>query len=132
MIDPRTEDVAGRLARETGGGGADVCLECSGAQRALDACLAAVRRGGTVIQTALHLRPVQVDADRLVMRDLTLRGVYCYPVTSWPRVIRMIASGRLPVSGSSPGRIELDDLVQGGFEALLDEEASQVKVLVRA
>ena len=101
-------------------------------QRALDACLAAVRRGGTVIQTALHLQPVQVDADALVMRDLTLRGVYCYPVTSWPRVIRMIASGRLPVERIVTGRIELDDLVEGGFEALLDEEAAQVKVLVRA
>jgi (R,R)-butanediol dehydrogenase/meso-butanediol dehydrogenase/diacetyl reductase len=132
VIDPRAEDVAGRLASETGGAGADVCIECSGVQRALDACLAAVRRGGTVIQTALHLQPVQVDADALVMRDLTLKGVYCYPVTSWQRVIRMIASGRLPVERIVTGRIELDDLVEGGFEALLDEEASQVKVLVRA
>ena len=132
VIDPASEDVAGRLARETGGRGADVCIECSGNQRALDACLAAVGRGGTVIQTALYLQPVQVDADRLVMRDITFRGVYCYPVTSWPRVIRMIASGRLPVERIVTGRIELDELVAGGFEALLDPDGSQVKVLVRA
>ncbi len=85
-----------------------------------------------MIQTALYLQPVQVDADRLVMRDITFRGVYCYPVTSWPRVIRMIASGRLPVERIVTGRIELDELVAGGFEALLDAAGSHVKVLVRA
>jgi (R,R)-butanediol dehydrogenase/meso-butanediol dehydrogenase/diacetyl reductase len=131
VIDPVAEDVAARLARETGGAGADVCIECSGNQRALDGCLAAVRRGGTVIQTALYLHPVQVDADALVMRDITLRGVYCYPVTSWPRVIRMIATGRLPVERIVTGRIGLDDLVAGGFEALLDGEGAEVKVLVQ-
>ena len=132
VIDPRSEDVAERLAAATRSRGADVCFECSGSQRALDACLAAVRRGGTVIQTALHLQPVQIDADRLVMRDLTLRGVYCYPVTSWPRVIGMIAAGRLPVERIVTGRIELEDLVEDGFEALLDAAGSHVKVLVRA
>jgi (R,R)-butanediol dehydrogenase/meso-butanediol dehydrogenase/diacetyl reductase len=130
VIDPLSDDVADYLAAATGGAGADVCIECSGDQRALDACLAAVRRGGTVIQTALYLKPVQVDADRLVMRDVTLKGVYCYPVTSWPRVIRMIASGRLPVERIVTGRIALDDLVEGGFGALLDPAGSDVKVLV--
>jgi (R,R)-butanediol dehydrogenase / meso-butanediol dehydrogenase / diacetyl reductase len=130
VIDPLSDDVAGRVASETGGRGADVCIECSGNQRALDACLAAVRRGGTVIQTALYLHRVEVDADSLVMRDVTLKGVYCYPVTSWPRVIRMIASGRLPVERIVTDRIALDELVERGFEALLDPEGSQVKVVV--
>ena len=44
----------------------------------------------------------------------------------------MIASGRLPVERIVTGRIELDELVAGGFEALLDPDGSQVKVLVRA
>jgi (R,R)-butanediol dehydrogenase/meso-butanediol dehydrogenase/diacetyl reductase len=132
VIDPVSDDVAERLAGATGGRSADVCIECSGNQRALDACLAAVRRGGTVIQTALYLQPVQVDADSIVLRDVTLKGVYCYPVTSWPRVIRMIATGELPVERIVTSRIRLDDLVSGGFEALLDGESSQVKVLVRS
>ena len=131
-IDPRTEDVAERLAAMTRGVGADACFECSGNQRALDACLAAVKRGGTVVQTALYLKPVQVDADQLVLRDVALKGVYCYPVTSWPRVIAMIASGRLPVERIVTARIGLDDLVGRGFEALLAPDGSEVKVLVHA
>ena len=131
VIDPRADDVAERIRAETGGRGADVCFECSGNQRALDACVAATRRGGTVIQTALYLHPVQLDADQLVLRDIALKGVYCYPVTSWPRVIRMIATGRLPVERIITGRVGLDDLVPGGFEALLDPHGSHVKVLVQ-
>lgn len=132
VIDPLAQDVAERMAAETGGRGADVCVECSGSQRALDACVAAVRRGGTVIQTALYLQPVQLEADQLVMRDVTLKGVYCYPVTSWPRVIRLIASGQLPVERIITDSIALDDLVVDGFEALTDPGGSHVKVLVRA
>jgi (R,R)-butanediol dehydrogenase / meso-butanediol dehydrogenase / diacetyl reductase len=132
VIDPRTEPVGERLAAETGGLGADVALECSGSQPGLDGALAAVRSGGTVVQTALFSGPVQLDlSGALTLRDVALKGVYCYPVTSWPRVIRMIASGRLPVERIVTGRIGLDDIVPGGFDALLDPDGDQVKVLVR-
>jgi (R,R)-butanediol dehydrogenase/meso-butanediol dehydrogenase/diacetyl reductase len=131
VIDPIGADVAERLAAETNGSGADVCIECSGSQAGLDASLASVKRGGTVTQTALHERPVQLDATaHLTLRDVTLKGVYCYPVTSWPRVIRMIASGRLPVERIVTAQIALDDVVEKGFEALLDPNGSEVKVLV--
>jgi (R,R)-butanediol dehydrogenase/meso-butanediol dehydrogenase/diacetyl reductase len=107
-------------------------MECSGSRPGLEGCLAAVKSGGTVVQTALFPGPVELDVSgALTMRDVTLRGVYCYPVTSWPRVIRMIASGRLPVERIVTGRIGLDDIVPRGFEALIDPGGTQVKVLVR-
>ena len=132
VIDPRAESVAERLTAETDGLGADVAMECSGSRPGLEGCLAAVKSGGTVVQTALFPGPVELDVSgALTMRDVTLRGVYCYPVTSWPRVIRMIASGRLPVERIVTGRIGLDDIVPRGFEALIDPGGTHVKVLVR-
>jgi (R,R)-butanediol dehydrogenase/meso-butanediol dehydrogenase/diacetyl reductase len=132
VLDPIGEDVGERVAKLTGGVGADVCIECAGRQPPLDACLAAVRLGGTVVQTALHSRPVEIDANaRLTLRDVTIKGVYCYPVTSWPRVIGLIASGRLPAERIVTGHIELDELVSGGFDALLDRDGDHVKILVR-
>jgi (R,R)-butanediol dehydrogenase/meso-butanediol dehydrogenase/diacetyl reductase len=84
------------------------------------------------VQTAIFAGPVQLDLTAaLTLRDVALKGVYCYPVTSWPRVIRMIASGRLPVERIVTGRIDLDDIVPRGFEALMDPQGSHVKVLVR-
>jgi (R,R)-butanediol dehydrogenase/meso-butanediol dehydrogenase/diacetyl reductase len=132
VIDPLAEGAAEPIAGLTGGAGADVCIECAGSQAALDACLAAVRIGGTIVQTALHHRPVQIDASaRLTLRDVTLKGVYCYPVTSWPRVIGLIASERLPAERIVTGRIELGELVEAGLHQLLERDSDQVKILVQ-
>jgi len=131
VLDPRSESVPERLAAETAGLGADAAVECSGSQPGLDSCLRSVRNGATVVQTALFPGPVEIDVSGLLtLRDVALRGVYCYPVTSWPRIIRMIASGRLPVERIVTGRIGLDDIVPAGFEPLIDPAGDQVKVLV--
>jgi (R,R)-butanediol dehydrogenase/meso-butanediol dehydrogenase/diacetyl reductase len=132
VIDPLAEDATERIAELTGGAGAEVCIECAGSQPALDACLAAVRLGGTIVQTALHTRPVQIDAGaQLTLRDVTIKGVYCYPVTSWPRVIGLIASARLPAERIVTGEIELGNLVADGLDALLERDGDQVKILVQ-
>ena len=131
VIDPRATPVAERLMDETGGLGADVALECSGSPPGLEGCLAAVRSGGTVVQTALFPGPVALDVSAaLTLRDVTLKGVYCYPVTSWPRVIRLIATGRLPVERIVTAHVGLDEIVPGGFEPLTSADSAHVKVLV--
>jgi (R,R)-butanediol dehydrogenase/meso-butanediol dehydrogenase/diacetyl reductase len=56
--------------------------------------------------------------------------VYCYPVTSWPRVIRLIATGRLPVERIVTAHVGLDEIVPGGFEPLASADSTHVKVLV--
>jgi (R,R)-butanediol dehydrogenase/meso-butanediol dehydrogenase/diacetyl reductase len=131
VIDPLAEDPTEHMLELTNGAGADVCVECAGSQPALDACLDTIRLGGSVVQTALQTRPVQIDTSaQLTLRDVSIKGVYCYPVTSWPRVIGLIASGRLPAESIITATIELHDLVRDGFEPLLDGDSDQVKILV--
>ena len=48
----------------------------------------------------------------------------------WPRVIRMIASGRLPVEKIVTGRIEPEAIVEKGFRSLLNPSGQEMKVLV--
>jgi (R,R)-butanediol dehydrogenase/meso-butanediol dehydrogenase/diacetyl reductase len=129
VLDPRATDVAA-TAHELFGNGVDVAIECAGNEPALNACIAAVRRGGTVMQTGLHVRPVQLNPRDLTLRDVSLVGANCFPVTGWPRVIRLMASGRLPVERIVTGRIDLADVLEQGFDALLDPSGGHVKILV--
>jgi (R,R)-butanediol dehydrogenase/meso-butanediol dehydrogenase/diacetyl reductase len=131
VIDPSAADAMAQL-REDVPAGVDVAIECAGNGAALEACISAVRPGGTVVQTALHPKPVQIDAQQLTLRDVTIKGVVCFPVTSWPRVIQLIASGRLPAERIITGEVALDNAIEDGFEALLDPQGSHVKVLVAA
>lgn len=133
VVDPVNGDLAAVVADASAGRGADVAIECSGSLPGLDACLTQVRTGGTVVQTALQARPVEIDVSaHLTVRDVALKGVYCYPVTSWPRVIRLMASGRMPAERVVTGRVLLDDISEQGFKALLDPEGDHVKILVEA
>jgi (R,R)-butanediol dehydrogenase/meso-butanediol dehydrogenase/diacetyl reductase len=131
VIDPSVSDVMTQLGDDVPDG-VDVAIECAGNARALEACIAAVRPGGTVVQTALHPKPVQIDPQRLTLRDVAIKGVVCFPVTSWPRVIQLIASGRLPAEQVITGEVALGRAIEDGFEALLDPQGSHVKVLVAA
>src|SRR5882757_1694774 len=130
-FDPVAFAVPDRLAELTVEG-VDVAIDCAGNGPALADCLRAVRRGGTVMQTALHTRPVELDPRELTLRDLTLRGANCFPIDSWPKVIDLIATGRMPVEKVITGVTDLDSAIDEGYAALLDPDAGQVKVLIDA
>ena len=72
---------------------------------ALNTCVEAVRNHGTVVQTGLHVKKALVDPALWALKDITIEATWCYEVTMWPRVIRMISSGKLPVEKIITGRI---------------------------
>jgi (R,R)-butanediol dehydrogenase/meso-butanediol dehydrogenase/diacetyl reductase len=131
VLDPSSTDVVAGL-RNDFPGGVDLALECAGSQRALDACIDAVRPGATIVQTALHTRPVEIEPTKLTLRDVAIKGVNCFPVTSWPRVIRLIASGAIPAERVVTREVPLDRAIEDGFKALLDPSSDHIKVLVAA
>ena len=132
VLDPGTGEFAALLDELTGGVGVDLAVECSGSTPGLATCVARTRRRGGIVQTGLHTRPATLDAMALSEKDLTLYGSWCYLITDWPRIIRMIATGRYPVSKIVTARIPLADVVTRGFDALVDPHSDQLKVLVGA
>jgi (R,R)-butanediol dehydrogenase/meso-butanediol dehydrogenase/diacetyl reductase len=129
-LDPAEGDVAAAVIDAGDGLGVDCAIECSGSQAGLDACVASVRRAGTVAVIAIHLGPRTVQPEGWVWRDLTLAGVWSFMFYDTPRILEQIASGRLPVERIVTSRIGLPDLVGAGIERLADPEADQVKILV--
>jgi (R,R)-butanediol dehydrogenase/meso-butanediol dehydrogenase/diacetyl reductase len=131
VLDPGATSVGERLRGETDGVGVDVAIECSGNARALNDCIDATRRAGTVVQTGLHVGPAQVSPMTWSENDLTIIGTWCYRVFDWPRIIAMIASGRFPVEKVLSATIPLDDVVAKGFEVLIDPSSHAQKILVQ-
>jgi (R,R)-butanediol dehydrogenase/meso-butanediol dehydrogenase/diacetyl reductase len=130
IFNPSADDVAELVRGETEGLGVNVALECAGNEAALRSCLAATRSGGTVAQVGLHVKDASIDAMELARRELSLVGVWCYPVHEWPRVTSQIASGAFPVERIVSDRIQLSATVESGFDALLDPDGDQIKILV--
>jgi (R,R)-butanediol dehydrogenase / meso-butanediol dehydrogenase / diacetyl reductase len=128
--DPVNEPVTEILDELTSGVGADLAIECAGIEAALTLCVDAVRPAGTVVQTALHIRPAALRADTLAIKDLTLIGTWCYPVNDFARVVGLVASGRLPVERVVSSVVPLDQAVTGGFDQLITRGSGEVKVLI--
>jgi (R,R)-butanediol dehydrogenase/meso-butanediol dehydrogenase/diacetyl reductase len=116
----------------TDGAGVDVAIECAGKEAALNSGVDAVRPQGTVVQTGLHVAPATTYPDRWAAKDITIQGTWCYTVTDWPRVIRLIARGRYPVERIVTSQLRLADVVTQGFDRLIDPQGDQVKVLASA
>jgi (R,R)-butanediol dehydrogenase / meso-butanediol dehydrogenase / diacetyl reductase len=132
VLDPKTVNVVEYIRAHTEEGvGVDSAIECSGIEAALNACVEAVRNHGTVVQTGLHVKKALVDPALWALKDITIEATWCYEVTMWPRVIRMISSGRLPVEKIITARIEPESIVDSGFRSLLNPSGQEMKVMVK-
>lgn len=129
-VDPASEPVVEVLADLTDGAGAAVAIECAGKEAALNVCIDAVRPGGTVVQTALHVRPATISAETLAVKDMALVGTWCYPVWDFPRLVALVSSGHLPVERVVTATVRLHDAVEQGFDLLTSGGNGQVKVLI--
>ena len=131
VLDPKSVDVVQYVRDNTEEGvGVDSAIECSGIEAALNACVEAVRNHGVVVQTGLHVKKALVDPALWALKDITIEATWCYEVTMWPRVMRMISSGKLPVEKIITGRIAPGSIVDKGFRSLLDPSGREMKVMV--
>jgi (R,R)-butanediol dehydrogenase/meso-butanediol dehydrogenase/diacetyl reductase len=130
-IDPRNQNLVEIVRAHTEGGiGVDTALECVGHEGSLNACVEAVRRQGVVVQAGLHVRSASVNPMLWALKDISIEATWCYPVHIWPRIARMIAAGIFPVERVVTSQIDANDVVSGGFEALLDPTGQHLKILV--
>jgi (R,R)-butanediol dehydrogenase/meso-butanediol dehydrogenase/diacetyl reductase len=129
-IDPSQTNLVDEVLERTGGLGVDCTIECSGSQPALDAAVGATRPAGIIAQIAIHVGPRTVVPEAWTWKDLTIAGIWSFKYYDTPRVLRQIASGKLPVERIVTSKIKVVDVVSRGIEGLADPKGNQVKILV--
>jgi (R,R)-butanediol dehydrogenase/meso-butanediol dehydrogenase/diacetyl reductase len=130
VLDPTQDGFADVIAELTGGLGVDVVAECSGTTPGLTTAMNSVRSRGSIVQTGLHTKPATLDAMRLSEKDISYVGSWCYLITDWPRIIRLIAAGKYPVAKAVTAQIGLESVVPQGFDILVNPTGDELKVLV--
>jgi (R,R)-butanediol dehydrogenase/meso-butanediol dehydrogenase/diacetyl reductase len=130
VLDPTADGFRESVMEITRGSGCDVVAECSGSTPGLTTAMDSVKTRGKIVQTGLHTKPATIDAMRLSEKDISYVGSWCYLITDWPRIIRMIASGKYPVAKAVTTQIGLEDVVTKGFDVLVNPTGDQLKVLV--
>src|SRR3989337_1440630 len=119
IINRHDKDPVKEILDLTGGKGADVFLEMSGSGTALNQGLKALRPTGRASILGLPMRDVSIDISRdLVMKDITVRGVYGRKIwDTWITTSRLLSTGKFDPSPVITHRIKLEEF-EKGFDAM--------------
>jgi (R,R)-butanediol dehydrogenase / meso-butanediol dehydrogenase / diacetyl reductase len=132
VIDPTEEDVVERVSELTDGEGAEHSFDAAGIQETLQTAMHSTRKGGTVTIISIWEGPVELDPNDIVMSELNVGGTICYTPEDFADTISMLKDGSIKTEGIITERIPLSDVVEGGFEELVDHKDRHVKILVHS
>ena len=111
-------------------GAVDLVLECSGHRKAMEAGLAQLVRGGTLVLVGAGIDPPRFDPNRILLNELVITGAFTYDGGGFEEALALLASGALPTDALlEPGDVPLDGLLDA-MKALAEGRLAG-KVLVR-
>jgi L-iditol 2-dehydrogenase len=124
-------DLAARMLDRNGGRGADRVILCTGALDAMEAALASVDRGGTLLFFAPtdegETLPLSVN-DVFWRTEVTLTTSYAGAPADHVKALELIRSGAVPVREMITHRFPLAE-AQKGF-ALVEQGDASIKVVI--
>ncbi|HJV47441.1 MAG TPA: 2,3-butanediol dehydrogenase [Bacillota bacterium] len=126
-INPLKEDVV-QTIHQIIDGGADVCFEVTGVEPCINDAINSSKTDGQVIIVSIWEKPVSIHLNHIVLKERQLKGIICYR-NIFPSVIQLISEGRLKVDSIITQRININSIVEEGFEELVKNK-SHIKILV--
>jgi len=110
----------------TRGQGVDVVLECSGAEAAAQLGLKQIRREGRYTQIGIFGKPVRLDLDQVLYKEIRLIGSFSQKYIGWEKALELCALGKIQVAPLITHRFPLADW-EKAFD--LFERGEAVKVV---
>jgi 2-desacetyl-2-hydroxyethyl bacteriochlorophyllide A dehydrogenase len=90
---PVVDDVAERVGEWTGGAGAEVAFEVSGAAAGVGTAVDVLGVRGRLCLVAIHSQPREVNLHRFFWRELTLVGARLYEHADFVQAVGLVADG---------------------------------------
>src|ERR1700736_6277080 len=120
--------VLSQILQRTVGVGVDVAMEAVGANATVNAAIASVRKGGTVVLVGNISPEVTLPLQKVVTRQTRLQGS-CASAGEYPKAIELMASGAIRVK---PLITAVAPLAEGPlwFERLYAREPNLLKVVL--
>jgi L-iditol 2-dehydrogenase len=113
----------------TGGSGADVALECSGAPSALAECVAMLRKGGRVAVIGIPMDDARIPLKQVVLDEIDILGVRA-AAGEMPMAAALVADGRIRLSELITHRYALDDFADA-YRTFTERVDGALKVILR-
>ncbi|KAK7184490.1 hypothetical protein DPSP01_012643 [Paraphaeosphaeria sporulosa] len=124
------EKVAKMIKEEFGlGEGADVVLECTGAEPCIQTGINVAIKGGTYVQAGMGKENVVFPITTACIRALTIKGSIRYSVGCYPDAVHLVASGAVDVKKLITNRFKFEE-AEKAFELVKAAKEGVFKVVI--
>src|SRR5699024_3400982 len=110
--------------------GVDVAFEVAGVEPTLKSAIDVTNARGTVVIVYIFDHTIECNPMQLTNTGVKLISTIAYTPTTFQQTIDLINEGNLKVEDVITDEIELNDIVELGFEQLVNDK-SQAKILVK-
>ncbi|MGL6146081.1 2,3-butanediol dehydrogenase [Macrococcoides caseolyticum] len=111
-------------------GGVDRSFEVAGVTPTFVQAIDATRPRGTMVIVSIFAGDISWPPLQLTNTGVKITSTIAYSRASYQQTIDLMGSGQIDTESTITGEIELDDIVEHGFEKLTNDK-SQVKILVK-
>jgi alcohol dehydrogenase len=131
VINNGATDPVAEIMELTNGLGVDVAIEAVGIPATFELCTDIVRPGGHVANVGVHGAPATLHLEKLWIKDVTIKTGLVDTSTT-PRLLELIANGRLDPTPFATHRFELAD-TEEAYETFADAASTNaLKVVLSA
>lgn len=111
------------------GEGADVVLECTGAEPCIQAGIFAAKKGGTFVQAGMGKENVTFPITTACIRALTIKGSIRYSTGCYPQAVKLIGDGKVKPCKLITHRYKFTEAVDA-FERVRQAKEDTLKVII--
>lgn len=129
VVNPKEADVIEEVLKITDGKGADVGFEATSVDVVLNTIFSAVKKAGVIVNVSIWGHKPEANLADLVTKEQDLRGTIGYYNSHKP-CIELASSGKVDLKPFITHKIALDELVDTGFDTLINHNDTAVKILV--
>jgi alcohol dehydrogenase len=130
-INSASRDALEAVKELTGGAGVDLAVEAVGVPETFELCTELIRPGGRVANVGVHGHPATLHLETLWIRDVTITTGLVDTNTT-PRLLRLIAEGRLDATAFATHRFPLDETMSA-YDTFADAAGTNaLKVVLEA
>ena len=128
-VNSRAADPVGAVMDFTGGKGADLVVDCAGADDTFDQAIKMTKPGGKVLLVAFYHGPVTADLSHAVRRNITIYTERGEGGTSVGRCLALLAAGRITAKPLITHQFPLSR-VHEAFSVLEERAGDPIKVVL--
>ncbi|HLI37586.1 MAG TPA: alcohol dehydrogenase catalytic domain-containing protein [Streptosporangiaceae bacterium] len=129
VLNVRETDPVQAILGLTGGQGADMTVECSGAAGAPQLCAETTKRGGKIVAVAFYPGMVTFDLSAVVRKNITIFTSRGEGGTNVKRAVALAAQGKLRGAEMVTHRFPLEEIATA-FRVVRERDADPVKVVI--